>query len=129
MKQIEVVAAVIIKNEKVFCAQRKDFGEVAKLWEFPGGKIKPNETHKEALIREFYEEFKTHIKVTDFLITVKHQYNTFFLTMHAYKCEIISGPLTLVEHIASEWVSKKDLDFIQWAPADIPIVKKLKELL
>ncbi len=129
MKYIEVVAALIIKDNKVFCAQRKDFGEVAKLWEFPGGKIEEGESHKEALVREIEEEFKTKIIVKEFVMSVKHQYKTFFLTMHAYRAEIVYGSLLLTEHLASKWASKEELDFIEWAPADIPIVKKIKGYL
>jgi len=126
MKKIEVVAAVLINKEnKIFCAQRKDAGELALKWEFPGGKIEPGESHKEALTREIEEELSTKITLTKFIMTIKHQYKTFHLTMHAYYCKVINGNLTLNEHKNSKWVAKEDLLQLDLAAADIPIVKKI----
>lgn len=123
MKNIEVVAAVI-KNSRneIFCARRKDQGELALKWEFPGGKIENNESYQEALIREIKEEFLTTIKVNDYIMTVSHQYQGFFLTMHAFYAEVVEGNLTLVEHTDSKWLSKEYLCNLDWAAADIPIV-------
>jgi 8-oxo-dGTP diphosphatase len=123
MKNIEVVAAVITndKNE-IFCARRKDEGELALKWEFPGGKIEVGESNQVALIREIREELSTKIKVKDFIMTVKHQYNSFHLTMHAYYAEVVSGNLTLNEHTSSTWLKPEELLSVDWAPADLPIV-------
>ena len=129
MKHVEVVAAVIIKNEKVFCAQRKDIGETAKKWEFPGGKIEAGETPQEALAREIFEELNTEIEIGNFITTVNHQYNTFSITMHAYQATIITGNLTLSEHLDSRWLSRDELSIPDWAAADIPIVEKIAGLL
>ncbi len=86
MKHFEVVASVLIKNNRVFCAQRKNSGETAKKWEFPGGKIEKDETHQQALEREISEEFSTKIIVDNFITTVNHQYNTFSPIL---KCALI----------------------------------------
>ncbi len=129
MKHVEVVAAVIIKNGKVFCAQRKDIGETAKKWEFPGGKIEAGETSQKALAREILEELNTEIKVGDFITTVNHQYNTFSITMHAYQATVITGNLNLSEHLDSRWLSQDELNSLDWAAADIPIVEQIKGLL
>lgn len=129
MKNIEVVAAVIIKDNKIFCAQRKNQGEVAMKWEFPGGKIESGETHQDALARELSEELSIQIAIGNFITTVNHQYNTFALTMHAYLVTIIGGELTLSEHLDSRWLSRDTLTTVDWAPADLPIVERVKELL
>jgi len=126
MKNIEVVAAIIIndKNE-IFCARRKNEGELALKWEFPGGKTENGESNQEALIREIREELSTEVRVKDFLMTVKHQYKTFHLTMHAYYAEVIMGDLILNEHTGYRWLKKEELHSLDWAPADLPIVNLL----
>lgn len=129
MKHIEVVAAVFIKDNRVFCAQRKDAGETAKKWEFPGGKVEAGESHQQALAREISEELSTKITVGNFVTTVNHQYNTFALTMHAYQCSILEGTLTLSEHLDSRWLPRDELETVDWAPADLPIVDRVRELL
>ncbi len=129
MKNIEVVAAVFIKDGKVFCAQRANKGLLPLKWEFPGGKIEENETKEEALIREIKEELHTDIKIERYLMTVKHQYETFFLTMHVYICSIINDKLVLTEHVDSKWLPKSELNSLDWAEADKPVVKKLSALL
>jgi len=129
MKHYEVVAAVFIKDNKVFCAQRKDSGETAKKWEFPGGKIESGETRQEALVREIYEELSARITVGDYLMTVEHAYTTFSLTMHAYLADITEGKLTLSEHLDSKWLSREELYSVDWAGADVPIVEKVAGML
>ncbi len=128
MKYIEVVAAVFKNNnDEFFCARRRDDGELALKWEFPGGKIELGESHQDALIREIKEELETEITVGEFITTVKHQYNYFHLTMHAYYVDIVKGELTLSEHTGSKWLKKEELMKLDWAAADIPIVKILIE--
>ena len=126
MKNIEVVAAVIInENNEIFCARRKNEGELALKWEFPGGKTEIGESNQEALVREIKEELATDIKVNNFITTVKHQYKTFHLTMHAYYAEVIKGNLEMNEHTGFKWLKKEELHLLDWAPADLPIVNIL----
>ncbi len=129
MKKIEVVAAVFIEEKKVFCAQRGTKGPLALKWEFPGGKIEPNETKEKALIREIKEELQTDIKVDEYLLTVEHLYESFYIIMHVYLCTVLLGDLTLTEHINKSWIRKEELDTLDWAPADLAILEKIKELL
>lgn len=124
-KTIEVVAAIINDGERIFCAQRKDQGELAKKWEFPGGKIEPHETKEETIVREIKEELKTDIEVMDYLMTVQHEYNTFNLIMHAYRCKVIKGNLELTEHLDSAWLTVDEMKNYDFAAADIPIIEML----
>lgn len=126
MKHIEVVAAVIEKDNKVFCCQKGNKGECAYKWEFPGGKIEPGETYEEALIREIKEELDCLIKVNNYLITINHQYNTFHLTMHVYLCELIDKEPVLSEHIDSKWCSKDKLKDLDFAEADYLFLDMIK---
>ena len=124
MKKIEVVAAVIInENNDIFCAKRKNQGELALKWEFPGGKIEKGETQQEALFREINEEFSSKIEVGNYIMTVYHQYKNFFITMHAYYAKVIEGDLRLNEHTDYKWLKKSELHSLDWAEADVPIVK------
>lgn len=125
-KTIEVVAAVITKGDKFFCAQRADKGELAKKWEFPGGKIEKGETKEKALIRELKEELDIDVSVDSFIMTVNHEYNGFNLILHAFSCSLLSEEIHLKEHLDSKWLSLSDLSVLDWAAADIPVVNKLR---
>ena len=124
-KNIEVVAAIIEKDGLYFCAQRADKGELAKKWEFPGGKIESGETHEQALVREIKEELSADIIVKDFISTVEHEYNSFHLTMHCYSCVVVGGTLTISEHLDFKWASVNEMKLMDFAKADIPIIEKL----
>lgn len=125
MKQIEVVAA-IIRHDDTFLATQRGYGEFKDGWEFPGGKIEPGEEPKEALKREIKEELAVDIEIQNFLCTVKYQYDTFHLTMHCYICELVDSKITLLEHEAVKWLTIDALDSVDWLPADIEVVEKLK---
>ena len=124
MKQIEVVAAIIRKGDKVFATQR-GYGEFKDWWEFPGGKMEPGETPEQALVREIREELSAEISVDRFLCTVDYDYPQFHLTMHCFWCHVESGSLTLKEHEAARWLSKEQLDSVDWLPADVKVVEQL----
>lgn len=126
MKTIEVVAAIIKKEDKIFIT-RRSYGEFANMWEFPGGKIEAGETNEEALIREIKEELELDINKLEFLTTVEYDYPTVHLTMHCYTCEICGGTLNLNAHNDAKWVSIQELRGEKWVPADIEVVKKLIE--
>ena len=127
MKTINVVAAVIKDQDKIFSTKR-GYGEFINMWEFPGGKIEEGETKEEALIREIKEELEVSISVDSFLTTVEYDYPNFHLTMHCYLCTILDGTINLVEHSDAKWLDLKHIDTVNWLPADIAVVDKLKEI-
>ena len=127
MKRIEVVAAIIRKEGKIFATQR-GYGEWKDWWEFPGGKIELGESHEEALRREIREELSTDISVNDLFCTVEYDYPNFHLTMHCYLCSLLTDALHLNEHEAAKWLSKEELDNVQWLPADKEIIEKLQTI-
>lgn len=128
MKTIEVVAAVIVEGNKVFCTQR-GYGDFKDMWEFPGGKIEPGETPQQALAREIKEELDTEIEVGEFIQTIEWDYPKFHLTMHCYFCKVLKGDLVLLEHEAAKWVEKENLDTIDWLPADKGLIKNINSNL
>ena len=127
MKTVNVVAAIIKDQDKIFSTKR-GYGEFINMWEFPGGKIEKGETKEEALIREIKEELEVSISVDSFLTTVEYDYPNFHLTMHCYLCTILDGTINLVEHSDAKWLDLKHIDTVNWLPADIAVVDKLKEI-
>lgn len=125
MKKIEVVAAIIQKDQKIFATQR-GYGEFKDGWEFPGGKIEQGETPGQALVREIKEELDTEIEVGELVDIVEYDYPQFHLTMHCFLCSIKSGDLVLKEHEAAKWLATEDLDSVDWLPADLGLIEKLK---
>ena len=125
MKTIEVVAAIIKKDDKIFITKRS-YGEFVDMWEFPGGKVEVGETQEEALIREIKEELELDITNLNYLTTVEYDYPSFHLIMHCFICELIKGEFTLLEHEAARWLTKEELDKVNWLPADVEIVHILK---
>ncbi len=124
-KTIQVVAAVIIQDGKVFATQR-GYGQWKDWWEFPGGKIEPGESHVEALEREMREELATQVRVGRLLTTVEYDYPQFHLTMHCYLCTVVEGQLLLLEHEDARWLAMTQLDSVQWLPADVAVLECLR---
>ncbi len=127
-KSIEVVAAVLLKDGKIYATQR-GYGPYKDKWEFPGGKIERGETREHALEREIKEELDTEIEVGDYLCTVEYDYPDFYLTMHCFLCDVVSGELTLLEHEDAKWLEKNGLWSVDWLAADIEVVKVLENRL
>jgi 8-oxo-dGTP diphosphatase len=127
MKKIEVVAGVIYWEDLILCVQRpkNKYHYISEKFEFPGGKIEEGETKEEALHRELLEELNLSTKIKSSFLTVVHQYPDFELTMHSYICEVDTQSLTLREHIDQKWLKINELNSLDWAAADIPIVVKL----
>lgn len=128
MKTINVVAAIIIKDNKIFATQR-GYGEFKDGWEFPGGKVEQGEAPENAIVREIKEELDTVIEVKEYFDTVEYDYPNFHLSMKCYICTVVSGKLELLEHEAAKWLDKDSLDTVDWLPADLGLVDKLKDYL
>ena len=126
MKTIRVVAAVIRKGNRIFATQR-GYGEFKDGWEFPGGKIEPGETPQEALVREIREELETEIRVGDLIDTIEYDYPAFHLSMDCFWCEIVEGSLELKEHEAAKWLDRESLYTVDWLPADVGLIEKIRE--
>ena len=125
MRVIEVVAAIIYKDEAYFATQR-GYGEFEGMWEFPGGKIELGEERVEALKREIDEELAVEIEVEELVCTVEYDYPTFHLTMHCYFCSIAKGVVELMEHKSARWLRRDELNSVEWLPADGGVVNSLR---
>lgn len=125
MKTVNVVAALIINQDQVFATQR-GYGEFKDGWEFPGGKIEAGETPQEALKREIMEELDTEVKVGTLIDTIEYDYPNFHLSMDCFWCEIVSGELKLKEHENAKWLTKEHLDEVEWLPADVILIDKIR---
>lgn len=128
MKNIRVAAAVIRKDDKIFATQR-GYGEFKDGWEFPGGKIEEGETPEQALVREIREELNTEIRVGERIGTVEYDYPKFHLSMDCFWCEIVQGMLELKEHEAAKWLTKDTLHSVEWLPADVEVIERIREML
>ncbi|MDD6154921.1 MAG: (deoxy)nucleoside triphosphate pyrophosphohydrolase [Eubacteriales bacterium] len=133
MKTIRVVAAVIravdAEGRTIIFATQRGYGEFKDGWEFPGGKIEPGETPQQALKREIEEELDTEITVGDRIDTIEYDYPTFHLSMDCFWCRVVSGDLVLLEHEAAKWLNKDELDSVDWLPADITLIDKIRKAI
>ena len=133
MKIIRVVAAVIKavneSGETIIFATQRGYGDFKGGWEFPGGKIEIGETPQEALKREIMEELDTEISVGELIDTIEYDYPEFHLSMDCFWCEIVKGDLVLKEHEDARWLTKEQLDDVEWLPADITLIEKIRKAM
>ena len=132
MKTVKVVAAIIcddMKEKNKIFATARGYGDLKGGWEFPGGKIEPGETSQQALIREIIEELDTEIKVGELIDTVEYDYPTFHLSMDCFWAEVKAGHLELKEAEAAKWLTKDQLDSIDWLPADILLIDQIRKCM
>ena len=129
MKTVRVVAAIIKaaneNGETIIFATQRGYGDLKGGWEFPGGKIETGKTPQEALKREIMEELETEITVGELIDTIEYDYPTFHLSMDCFWAEIVSGDLVLTEHAAAKWLTKEELDSVEWLPADVTLIDKI----
>ena len=132
MKTVKVVAAIIcddMKEKNKIFATARGYGELKGGWEFPGGKVELGETPQQALIREIIEELDTEIKVGELIDTVEYDYPTFHLSMDCFWAEVKEGHLELKEAEAAKWLTKDQLDSIDWLPADILLIDQIRKCM
>lgn len=133
MKTVKVVAAIIKavneNGETIIFATQRGYGDFKGGWEFPGGKIELGETPQEALKREIIEELDTEVSVGELMDTVEYDYPQFHLSMDCFWCQIVRGNLVLKEHEAARWLTKDELNNVEWLPADITLIEKIRNLL
>ncbi len=125
-KYVKVVGAVIEKDEKILCAQRNGKKSLPNMWEFPGGKIEDGELPEAALKRELLEEMDCEINVLDKIVTTVYEYDFATIELTTYYAEMVSDSIVLREHQDMKWLSRDELDSVEWAPADIEAIEKIK---
>lgn len=128
MKTIQVVAALIVHDHRIFATQR-GYGDWKGWWEFPGGKVEAGEAPEDALVREIREELDTEISVERYVTTIEWDYPAFHLSMRCYLCSVVSGSLTLLEHEAAAWLDRVHLHSVKWLPADETIIDEIEGLI
>lgn len=127
MKTIRVAAAVIRDGDRFF-ATAKGYGEFKGWWEFPGGKLEPGETPRQALEREIREELGVDIETGMHICTVEYDYPAFHLSMDCFLCTVTRGEIELKEALAGRWLHRDELDELRWLPADEAVIRKLKKM-
>lgn len=125
----QVVAAVIENEGEFLCMQKGKtrFEYTSFKWEFPGGKVEKEETPEKALQRELIEEMNYEVVVGSHLVTVKHEYPDFIITMAAYHCHALTREFEMKEHNAYKWLVLDEMKNLDWCAADIPIMKLVIE--
>lgn len=124
-KIINVVAAAIERDGKIFCAQRPEGKSLGGFWEFPGGKLEIGESPEQALVREIKEELNSEIEIISYINEASYDYDFGTVVMKTYHAKLISGNLELLEHQNSTWLAPDELDTLNWAPVDHPAVELL----
>nr|WP_315024351.1 (deoxy)nucleoside triphosphate pyrophosphohydrolase [uncultured Aminipila sp.] len=132
MKELNVVAAILIYNNKILCAQRAEgkYEYISYKYEFPGGKLEAGESPEEALHRELIEEMDVNVDINKmkYFNTVNHEYPDFKIKMQSFICNVENANINLKEHVSIKWLEKNQLNTLDWAAADLPIVEKLMNI-
>lgn len=128
MKTVRVVAAIIQRDGKFFATQRKG-GEFDGMWEFPGGKIEPGETPRQALHREIAEELEVAIEIISPVMTIEYDYPSFHLSMECYLCALAADTAPhLNVHTAGRWITCDEAASMSFLPADDELIATLAKI-
>ena len=128
MKTIHVAAAVIcdaLARPTRVLATARGYGEHKGRWEFPGGKVEPGETARQALSREIAEELGVAIRIGEQIATVEYDYPAFHLSMDCFLCQVERGEIVLKEAEAAKWLRRDELRSVDWLPADVTLIDLL----
>ena len=126
MRTVNVAAAVIIRDGKIFATER-GYGDYKDWWEFPGGKIEENESPRDAVSREIREELGVSIGVGDRIYVIEYDYPDFHLHMEAFACTLSGGEIELREHENALWLDRDSIDSVRWLPADEEMIGYLRD--
>lgn len=131
MKHLEVSCGIIIKDQQILCVQRNigKYDYVSLKWEFPGGKLEVGEKADQALQRELLEELDIDVDISNIkhFCTINHRYPNFDITLFCYICSVKFITVNLKEHIDMKWVTADTIFELDWAAADLVVVKALVE--
>lgn len=127
MPHKRIGVAVIVNDGKVLIDRRLPRGEMANLWEFPGGKIEAGETAEECIVREIQEELGVVVRVNRFLTEITHSYPSFVVTLYVYLCEIVTGTPQPLQCAEIAWVRVPQLHEFEFPPANLPIICLLQK--
>ena len=128
MKITEVVAALIWEGDKFMICQRPAHKARGLLWEFVGGKVEPNETRQQALIRECKEELDVVLSVGDIFMEVVHAYPDITVQLILYHATIASGVPKKLEHVDIQWITPAQISDYDFCPADTEILKRIQQV-
>lgn len=130
MKELKVVAALIEKDGMYLIARRATGDEnVLGKWEFPGGKVEPNEDEMTAIEREIKEEFELEVKAVKFLVNNVCEYPNKIVDLRLYECKYVSGEFKLHDHYECKYVSKDEILDYELCPADVPLAEYVKKAM
>ena len=124
MSPIDVTCAIILKEDKILVVQRSEAMRLPLKWEFPGGKVNPDESEEDCILRELREELNINVTIKGRLLSNVHDYGTFSIRLIPFVVEYVSGEVALTEHRAVAEVSKEDLGELDFAAADLPVLEE-----
>ncbi len=126
---IEVSCAIIVERGKVLSTRRSEEMPHPLKWEFPGGKLKPDETPEACIVREIREELGVEVKVDRRLPHIEHHYEMHSIKLIPFLCHIMDGVISLSEHKEYQWVNPGKLGEVDWLEADVEVAEMVKEAL
>jgi 8-oxo-dGTP diphosphatase len=129
LTHLHVACAIIERDGRALATQRSSAMSMPLKWEFPGGKIRENESAEACLKREVREELGVDVVVGQPLIAVTHHYPALTVTLYPFRCRIIAGTITLHEHAACSWLMPAELHTLDWAEADLPVIDEYRKLV